>query len=208
MSSIGDSSTLCSGPGRKKSLCCNPPDGVDPISPVPLENLFPEPPPTDANVRFDLQRLGSDRLKDTLAPGRDPNLQAFGFVLTAGPKDVVSSFNQKRDGSHVQVVDCPSINSTRRQKVRVICTDESDDSSCDDVFDGGLEGTVVRMIDDCGPGQYVVAHSIKPSLDQQLDSRLEKRRASSRPVMDFEFSYEFENMKRSDSPVLLRIDYS
>lgn len=208
MSSHGDIQPQCSGPGRKKSLCCNPPDGVDPISPVALENIFPELPPADANVRFDLQRLGSDRLKDTLAPGGDPNLQAFGFVLIAGPKEVVSSFNYKRDGSHVEVVDCSSISAAGIQKVRILCTNDSEDSNCDDVLDGGLKGTVVRMPDGCGPGQYAIAHSISQSSDQRLHADLEERRAGFRPVMDFEFSYDFANIKRSESPVLLRVDYS
>lgn len=208
MSRYGGSQTLCSGPGRRKSLCCNPPDGVDPISPVALEDIFPELPSTDAKVRFDLQRLGSDRLKDTLAPGGDPNLEAFGFVLIAGPKDVVSSFNQKRDGSHVEVVDCSSISAAGIQRARIVCTNDSEDSNCDDVLEGGPEGTVVRMPDGCGPGQYAVVQSISQSSDQRLHADLEKRRARSRPVMDLEFSYDFANIKRSDSPVLLRIDYS
>lgn len=162
-------------------------------------------------VKWDLQPLGGyvSTTEETVSknPRADPAASAFGFVLISGPKDVVSSFS-KRDDSHIEVVDCPSITSDRRQTARVICTNDDEDSNCDDISHGGLEGTVVRMPDNCGPGSYVVAHSLKRSEDQTLPTHLVKRAALSREVMDFEFSCDFGLVKRSDDNVQLRVDYS
>ncbi|PKY09339.1 hypothetical protein P168DRAFT_324321 [Aspergillus campestris IBT 28561] len=210
LSGYGDSATLCGVAGRKKSLCCAPPDNVELFTPVALENLFPDPPPETDSVKWDLQFLGgyaNNGQTTPRVPITNPNDGAFGFVLITGPKDIVSSLS-KRDGSHVEFVDCPSITSSERQKTRLICTTDEEDSNCDDILDGGLEGTVVRMPDNCGPGSYAVAHSLSPSGNQTLPPSLTKRMASSRKVMDLEFSYDFTLMKRSDEKVQLRVDYS
>lgn len=202
---------MCAG-GRKKALCCSAPDHVEPFTPVLLENIFPEVPPVTDPAKWDLQMLGgaygngggAASGENTL---QDPNAGPFGFVLIAGPPEVVSSFS-KRDESQMEFVDCSSITSTARQTARIYCTNDGDDSNCDQVLEGGLDGTIIRMPDECGPGHYVVAHSLKPSADQSLPDHLKKRVAASRPVLDLEFSYNFGLMKRADEPVYLRIDYS
>lgn len=181
------------------------------LTPVPLDYLFPDPPPVTDPVKWDLQLLGgytSTTYKTVPKnPTADPATSAFGFVLISGPKDVVSSFS-KRDDSDIEVVDCPSITSDERQTTRVVCTNDGEDSNCDEIFHRGLEGTVVRMPDNCGPGAYVVAHSLRRSRDQTLLTHLGTRAAPGREVMDFEFSYDFGLVKRSDDEVQLRVDYS
>ncbi|KAI7511872.1 glycoside hydrolase [Hortaea werneckii] len=212
LSGYGSSSSLCGVAGRKKSLCCDAPDRVEPFTPVPLENIFPVVPPVTNPAKWDLQLLGgisgigSGSLDGTNTL-KDPNYGPFGFISIAGPTDVVSSFS-KRDESHIEVVDCSSITSAGTQTVQIYCTVEGEDSNCDQVLEGGVEGTVVRMPDNCGPGQYVVAHSLKPSASQTLPPHLAKRVAPGRPVMELEFSYDFGLMKRADDPIYLRIDYS
>lgn len=212
LSAYGSSSTRCSLAGRKKSLCCNAPDRAEPFTPVPLEYLFPEVPDVTDPVKWDLQILGGPTNGGGGDVGgknelKDPNFGPFGFVLIAGPEDVVSSFS-KRDESHIEFADCSAITSTERQTTRVFCMDDSPDSNCDQVLQGGLEGTVVRMPEQCGPGQYIVAHSLETSADQSLPAHLAGKVSSNRPVMDLEFSYDFGLMKRADEKVYLRIDYS
>lgn len=213
LSTYGDSSSMCGVAGRKKSLCCNPPEDIELFTPVPLKYLFPDPPPVTDLVKWDLQILGGyvgsgeEGALVSQNPSADPNNGAFGFVLISGPKDVVSTFS-KRDNSHIEVLDCESIESEEKQRLRFICTNDSDDSNCDDILDGGLEGTVIRMPENCGPGSYIVAHSMKRSEDQSIPHHLFKRSVPSRDVMDLEFSYDFKLMKRSDEKVQFRIDYS
>ncbi|KAF5671745.1 hypothetical protein FHETE_3958 [Fusarium heterosporum] len=210
-STKGDGSNHC-GKGRSKSLCCNPPNDIDPFTPTDLENLFPDVPSPDDQVKYDLQLLGELGSGLEVVPGNvgehhDPNSGAFGFVLIAGPKDSVSSFS-KRDGSHIEILDCPSITESGRQTARIFCSNDDLDSNCDDVLEGGIDGTVVRMPDGCGPGSYVVAHSIMRSEDQRLPGHLVKRMPPGKEVMDFEFSYDFGLIKRGADDIYLRIDYS
>jgi hypothetical protein len=176
-----------------------------------LKYLFPDPPTTDDTVRFDLQVLGTfdDKLSETKkgSSSKDPLKGPFGFVLIAGPKDAVSSIG-KRDGSHIEVVDCASIESSERQTTRIICTNDGADSNCDDMLEGGLEGTILRMPDGCGPGTYVVAHELRRSGNQTLPVHLSKRMAASKEVMDLEFSYDFGLVKRGSDKILFRADYS
>lgn len=64
------------------------------------------------------------------------------------------------------------------------------------------------MPDNCGPATYVIAHALNPSEDQILPIHLAKRKLAGKPVMDLEFSYGFNLVKRSDEDVLLCIDWS
>ncbi|RMJ21663.1 Glyco_18 protein [Aspergillus sp. HF37] len=186
-------------------------DHVEPYTPVPIEYLFPDVPPVTYPTKWDLQILGgyngAGGETQSQNPTANPGYGAFGFVLIAGPKEVVSSFS-KRDGSHIELVDYPSITSSERQTTRLFCGYDGEDSNCDDVMEGGLEGTIVRMPDDYGPGSYVVAHSLKRSENQTLPGHLAKRMPASKTVMSLEFSYNFNLMKRADDKVYLRIDYS
>jgi uridylate kinase len=82
-------------------------------------------------------------------------------MITSSP-EVVSSFS-KRDDSHIKVVDYPSITLTDRQTVQIYYINDSEDSNCDQVLEGGLAGTIMRMPDNCGLSQYIVTHSLKES---------------------------------------------
>ncbi|KAF4988149.1 hypothetical protein FGRMN_9938 [Fusarium graminum] len=184
-STKGDGSNHC-GKGRSKSLCCNPPNDIDPFTPTALENLFPDVPSPDNQVKYGLQLLGELGSGLEVVPGKvgghqDPNSGAFGFVLIAGPK---------------------------RQTARIFCSNGDADSNCGDVLEGGLDGTAFRMPDGRGPGSYVVAHSIARSEDQRLPGHLVKRIPPGKEVMDFEFSYDFGLIKRGADDIYLRIDYS
>jgi chitinase len=64
---------------RSRAFCCDPSDGGSPFLPVPLEYLFPHPPPKDtADTEFDLQidptwGTGSDKGDD------DPDVSPIAF---------------------------------------------------------------------------------------------------------------------------------
>ncbi|KAH7173118.1 glycosyl hydrolases family 18-domain-containing protein [Fusarium flagelliforme] len=207
----GDGKWGCNIGGRQKSLCCNAPSGVLPYTPVPLESIFPEVPPEDSSVKYDLQVLGgfagsgAETTHENI--NNDPAFAPFGFVLIAGPKDAVSSIS-KRDDSHIEVVDCSGITLSGSQSVRIFCSNDSNESNCDDMLEGGLEGTVLRMPDNCGPATYVIAQSLKVSEDQSLPVHLAKRKPDDREVLDLIFHYDFKRVKRSDEKIYMRVDWS
>ena len=140
---------------------------------------------------------------------KDPNDHAFGFYIMSGPENEITSVS-KRDGSHWDFFDCDNTVGEKRQTIKAVCTDSSENSNCDVIFKGGVESTVIEMPSDCGPGKYAVAWKMEPSTDHDhIRHHLEKRGLSEAPVYDFTFDYNFAHFEeRAESNVLLRIDYS
>lgn len=86
--------------------------------------------------------------------------------------------------------------------------DDSEDSNCDAIHEDGLEGTIVKMPANCGPGKYVIARSMTRSKDQLLPRHLEAGAPHNATVMDLKFDYNFGLTKRATSDIFLRVDYS
>jgi hypothetical protein len=184
--------------GRNKVMCCNPPD-IDAFSPVNLTYLFPELPPAANTVKFDVQSgIGSTGSTTQAGEG------TWGMIVVDGPKTAVVSVN-KRDDSHLVFLDCDKAKGEDRQTVRYICLNSGPDSNCDDMLLGGIEGTILKMPDSCGPGTYAVAHQVQISPDQTRPSRLEE---ADGPVMELTFDYNFGLVKRNSGDIYFRIDYS
>lgn len=138
--------------------------------------------------------------------GAGPNGQGFGFVVIDGPRGSVATLN-KRDGSHYEFVECPLGND--RQIVRIFCTDLGINSNCGDIFVDGIEGTVIKMPDNCGNGVYAVAHQLKPAANQTFDMSSHINATSE--ILELDISYDFglvQKNKRAAGDVYLRIDYS
>ena len=110
---------------------------------MPLEYLFPHPPPeetadTDFKLSVDPDFGGGDSDKD-------PNESSFGFFVLASPDELQVSLD-KRDGSHWEVFDCFDSVSEEAQTVRMTCTDHSETSNCDRIYLGhGVPGTILEM---------------------------------------------------------------
>ncbi|KAK3168950.1 hypothetical protein OEA41_005398 [Lepraria neglecta] len=186
------------------SLNGNTPKNLNPFLPVALENIFPtKPPETDFPI-FDLQRLGAD---DEPVTNEDPNQQTFGLIIIDGPSSAVSSL-KKRDGSHWYIISCEPMQSSDISVLQIVCMDGSEHSNCRDIDEGGVEGTIVRMPDDCGPGTYAVVHSINPSLSQELPKHIKRSAPTGAVVHDIELSYNFGLAKRDAGDIFVRVDYS
>jgi hypothetical protein len=184
----GDSKSSCRW-GRQRACCCNAPDGDNPFLPVKLEYLFPQVPPASNRVKYDLQK----------------NYNSVGFVLIDGSTQAVSSLN-KRDGSHLRFLDCHTVVEDKRQSLRFVCSHHGPGSNCDQMMEGGIEGTVVKMPDNCGPGEWAVAHGVAISLDQSLPEEYGGLRNTT--VLDLTFDYNFGLVRRDSGEIALRIDYS
>lgn len=116
----------------------------------------------------------------------------------------------KRDGSQWELFDCDNTVGEKRQTIKAVCMDSSENSSCDVIFKGGLEYTVVEMPSACGPGKYAIARKMESSDNHDhIRHRLEECGLGEAPVYDFTFDYDFTLFeKRADqSDVLMRIDY-
>lgn len=202
----GDSKSRCGHRSRRKSLCCNAPKGENPFLPVSLDDIFPEVPPSADIAKFDLQLLGAHTGYTDL--NQVPNEEAFGFILIDGPSSVVSNLD-KRDGSHIEFLDCDSIKDSKEKQVtRIVCTNDGPSSNCDDMLEDGLPGTVIKLPQSCKIASWAVARSLEISSNQTLPHRLQGRMAAPRYVMDLTFDFNFGLVKRADSDIYLRVDYS
>jgi len=192
---------------RKKSLCCDAPATSNLFLPVSLNKLFPTTPDSSYVPAWDLQLLNSPTVTTqpiTIQAG--PNGQGFGFVVIDGPQGSVTTLS-KRDGSHYEFINCPLGNN--RQVVRIVCTDRGLNSNCGDIFIDGIEGTVIKMPDNCGNGVYAVAHHLGRAANQTLDTGSHLKAASE--VLELDLSYDFglvHQKKRAAGNVYVRVDYS
>lgn len=195
---------------RDRSFCCDPPKDKSPFLPVPLEYLFPNPPSEDdVETDFDLQvdptYGGSIDVPFQETPGNAP----FGFVVLASPDEIQVSLD-KRDGSHWEMFDCFDAVTEGQHTVRMLCTDQSEDSNCAKIHLGhGAPGTIIQMPQGCGPGKYAVAKSLEPSRNQTLPRHLVRRGLSGvDTVYDLTFDYDFKRVPRDMGNTQMRIDFS
>ncbi|KAG8353315.1 hypothetical protein FVEN_g8694 [Fusarium venenatum] len=205
----GEGDTCGSWYLRERTFCCDPPKGESPFLPVPLEYLFENPPDkesadTDWTLKVDSTYGGSET-----GFAEDPENSAFGFVVMTSPEELQVSID-KRDGSHWDVFDCFDSTTVGEHRVRMACTDRSENSNCDKIHLGhGAPGTILEMPDGCGPGRYAVAKHMVPSSNQTLPPHLARRGLeSSEQVYDLVFDYNFKRVPRDLGTTQMRIDYS
>lgn len=204
---------------RARVYCCDPTGGQPVFLPVPLENLFAEPPTGDnVDTDFDLNlddTWGTGESK-THDDGSDPGDAAFNFVVLASPEDLQISLD-KRDGSHWDLLNCHETDQVSEgpQTVQMVCTDVSSESNCYKIGLGhGVPGTILRMPPGCGPGKYAVAKTMFPAnnqtdLDQILPRRLSELKHLKPVIYDLTFDYDFTRVPRADSgDTQVRIDFS
>lgn len=188
---------------RVRTFCCEAKD--DPLFlPVPLENLFQNPPSGDSvDTDFTLE------LDKTSDEQQDPNDAAFQFVVLASPEELQVSLD-KRDGSHWDVFGCLDGVTEGEHTVQMVCTDFSEDSNCHKIGLGhGVPGTILQMPAGCGPGKYAVAKDMVPSATGNVLPRHLAHLESRAPVVyDLTFDYNFLRVPRDLGDTQMRIDFS
>lgn len=198
--------------GRRQAFCCDAPftDG-SPFLPVPLENLFPyaDSFPLSYEPVFAEAFDYSKDLVPEPPSGQDPNKESFAWIIMVGASSDVQSFD-KRDGTHLELFDCPNTAAEdfSTQRARAICLTDSEENDCEDILEGGVEGTIVKLPPHCGPDQWVRAVKYEESTDRTLPRRLQKRSRSHHKIYDFHYDYNFRNLRRNGGEVYVRIDAS
>ncbi|KAI5198888.1 glycoside hydrolase [Aureobasidium subglaciale] len=207
----GKTEQMCNK-GRQQAFCCDPPfTGGSPFLPVPLENLFPDA--AEFPIDYDPVFAEAFDLNKDLTPeveySQDPDTQSFAWVIMVGPTADVQSF-EKRDGSHLELFDCPDTHPDdfSVQQAKAICLTDSPDNDCEDIMEGGVEGTVVKLPKHCGPDQWVRALRYEESTDRNLPPHLVKRAKPHHKIYDFHYDYDFRNLRRDGGEVHVRIDAS
>lgn len=116
-----------------------------------------------------------------------------------------------RDESHIQFLDCEPTEKRDAKSVytiRYICMDNSPQSNCDAVHEGGAKGTIVKLPEGCGFATYGVVKDIRLSANITVDHGLRKRAPSPNPmVYEMDVVYDYSLVKRDSGTVYVRIDY-
>ncbi|TGO46100.1 hypothetical protein BCON_0345g00010 [Botryotinia convoluta] len=135
----------------------------------------------------------------------DPSTTGFGFMIVSGDSSSVSNL-KKRDGMAEPFVflDCPSNvhedDSSLVHTTRVVCLG-LDLKGCFQVLEGGVEGTIVEMPDNCAE-----THSLGQYLLKFPEDAIGKRTTTSK-VYDFRFDFNMELAKKDkDTPTTFGID--
>lgn len=132
------------------------------------------------------------------------------MVVLDGPPNVVTSLTA-RDDSHIQFLDCEPSEKRDANSVytaRYICLDDSSQSNCDAVHEGGATGTIVKLPEGCGFATYGVVKDIRLSTNLTVEHELQKRAPSPNPpVYEMDISYDYSLVKRDSGTVYVRIDY-
>jgi hypothetical protein len=139
-----------------------------------------------------------------------PNDSGVASFLIAGGSDMGLTSIKKRDNPGLHFLSCAKDVLQRpneeHQVARVICLDD-EVTNCLRVRNGGVEGTVVQIPDECSGSSFARAVSLEPSKDQTVPAHL-KRDASNSTVYDFTFDYNIPLMRRDASEFSIRMDYS
>ncbi|KAL7937884.1 glycoside hydrolase family 18 protein [Trichoderma chlorosporum] len=204
----GNTTSECAGGwnNRQKVLCCSPPQKLNPFLPVPLENIFPTLPPTTDIPNFHVASIQNS----PPSPGFDTVTGAFGMVVIDGPPSVVTSLTT-RDESHIQFLDCEPTEKRNAKSIytaRYICMNDSPQSNCDAVHEGGAKGTIVKLPEGCGFATYGVVKDVRLSKNLTVEHEMRKRAPSPNPaVYEMDISYDYSLVKRDSGTVYVRIDY-
>ncbi|KAJ4199396.1 hypothetical protein NW767_008204 [Fusarium falciforme] len=195
--------------GRKAVMCCDPPMGDDPILPVALEDLFPYIIPEDSEpVYYESIDSTSDSVpnNDDL---EDTNEQPFAWIIMVGDEEDVQSL-RKRDGSHLELFDCPNPTQDdyQVQKLKAVCMSEGEGSNCEHLKLGGAHGTIARLPEHCGPDEWVRVVSFEPVEDHPIPSHLQKRAPQGAKIYQLEYDYNFHERREDGGEVFVRIDGS
>ena len=183
----------------------------NPFTLVDLAYLFPSEylPPADSTPKYGLINFGG--LADSTG-SMDPSKTAFGFLLIAGDSFAVSNLRRRAGEPEPFVfLDCPTDVLDRpkneTQTARVVCLSD-DIEGCFQVMERGVEGTIVEMPDNCAGTNFAQAISLKVTADQHVPRKVLGKRTATSQVLDFNFDFNLDLMRRDTNNTSLRMDYS
>ncbi|KAF5862395.1 hypothetical protein ETB97_011752 [Aspergillus alliaceus] len=126
----------------------------------------------------------------------NPNNSGVAFFLVASSYTAVTSMS-KRDNPGLEFGDCPADVLSRPNEEHQTGVQE-----------GGVEGTVVQMPEECGGPSWARAVSLTLSKNQTVPGHLAKRGETTSPVFDFTFDYNTALVRRDAEKFSVRMDFS
>ncbi|KAL2829474.1 hypothetical protein BDW59DRAFT_178440 [Aspergillus cavernicola] len=212
-------------PGIRHHLCCDPDPNRD--LPFDLKKIFPNPIEEDVIYRYTDNYGNNDHDPDgpdEVDVGDDP----YGFIVLDGDEGALQGefssnfiFTRSDDGSgnpirkrETLTRDDPNLVDwvfEHEESSHLIYCRRGRDKKCDKVFLGGAADTIITLPRHIGSGPYARIVSIEPvHLHYLSDFHKSKRAIEGHDsiVYNLTFDYRFELIKREDSTVNMRIDYT
>ncbi|USP75586.1 hypothetical protein yc1106_02860 [Curvularia clavata] len=211
--------------GLQHRFCCNPPRDVD--LPFDIKKIFPDS--NGADIAYQYKDNYGNNDKDPNGPDEDEvGDDPYGFVLLDGDQEALQSrfahnfeFVHEDDGTGKTLKKRMTL--TREDPDLLDWTFEHEESShlvycrpnredlCAQVFQGNAIDTIISLPRHIGSGPFARIVSMDPVEDSLLTEHHLRKRASenhSSTVYKLVFDYDFAAIKREDSTVNIRIDYT
>jgi len=131
--------------------------------------------------------------------GDGTNTAWSNLVINAESTDALSDITS---ASGWDIINCDP-KSTDPQDIRLVCVDQA--KGCSQLFDGGVENTIVRLPESCAGGPFARVVKTWVDKDQSLPARLAKRGQTSGQVRGLALDFDFSKIPESRGKVFLTV---
>ncbi|KAJ5096660.1 hypothetical protein N7456_007381 [Penicillium angulare] len=206
-------------------LCCDPKADLD--LPFDLKKIFPDPIGEDVAYQYSDNYGNNDddpHGPDETDMGDDP----YGFIVLDGDEDALQgefpsdfAFTHVEDGSGATIQkrelltrDDPELMNwvfEHEESSHLVYCRKGREAACEKVFKGGAPDTIISLPRHIGSGPYARILSMEPVGETDLtDFHIRKRALEQHDsvVYNLTIDYRFELIRREDSTVNVRIDYT
>ncbi|EFR03335.1 chitinase A1 [Nannizzia gypsea CBS 118893] len=211
--------------GIQHRLCCDPLAELD--LPFDVKKIFPHPIGDDVIYHYSDNYGNNDR--DPNGPGEtDVGDDPYGFIVLDGDQDALQGnfprdfvFVHKDDGTgnplrrrETLTRDDPDLMSwvfEHEESEHLVYCRNGRGQHCEKIFSGGAADTIIGLPRHIGSGPYARVVSMEPVDNSELPKyHIRKRSAEAHnsTVYKLLFDYNFQAIRRSDSRVNIRIDYT
>lgn len=211
-------------------LCCDPPTRWNkhwPVDPAKLWEQHFDNPKTDKAL-WDYEDRFTQNDKDSERSNKEDGTDAYGFLILNGKKEALDENFGKthtvvRRSKRIPNVKKSIITSNHtiidnvfehtEETFYVYCNHPPGSPECEEVWDGGVDDTVVRLPEHVGEGPFARIVSMEPAAaDYSLPKHhLEHRSMDGlheNPIYKVKIDYNFHEVRADRGPVKIRIDYT
>ncbi|RDW72386.1 uncharacterized protein DSM5745_07558 [Aspergillus mulundensis] len=212
-------------------LCCDPPWRYDeewPVEPSYLWSHYYDDEDDDVSWQFSNNFGNNNQDNRPNDLDDDPGTDPYGFVMLDGPPGSINNaFDEqytlatrdepgrmaKRSLVTTNQTTLDSVFEHVEETVLVYCNYPAGSKECREIFYKGAEDTIIRLPAHVGEGPWARVVSMEPVPQSQKDLPswvVRKRDASENAngVYALTFDYDFHKIKREDTQVNIRVDYT
>ncbi|PGH27225.1 hypothetical protein AJ80_01182 [Polytolypa hystricis UAMH7299] len=212
-------------PGIQHRLCCDPDPNLD--LPFDLKKIFANPIGEDVVYSY-LDNYGNNDRDPNDPDETDVGDDPYGFIVLDGDEDALQGqfpsnflFVHENDGTGNPIKkretltrDDPDLMTwvfEHEESQHLVYCRKGREGKCEKVFQGGAPDTIIGLPAHIGSGPYARIVSLEPVETAQLPNHHKEKRSMEghdSTVYRLTIDYKFEAIRRADSTVNLRVDYT